>query len=219
MNFLLQVLVPYVVCAGDAQPDHNPCPTEACWTYTVDGCILKDDAACILLTCGAETIDVELSDNVFGNVLTSVIKQKTSPTVTDSASTLQFSASCALGDCGMTNELKNDMFDTLKVFEYLNLLFRLILTLPFKLDLTSSDTSDEPDPPAFRKKRNTLDLGDGMSVNMGSSEINFEVICSYPASLTIDSNTFDVQGVSVAGEQRGVGSLKDGFALSLRILL
>ena len=88
------------------------------------------------------------------------------------------------------------------------MLFRLVLTIPFKFDLAQS-----------RKKRNSIDLGDGLRLRTGSSEIAFDVVCSYPTSVMLESSSVSVQTVSVSGVHRGTGSLENGFALTFRILL
>tara|TARA_B100000530_G_scaffold143940_1_gene90107 strand:- start:46 stop:423 length:378 start_codon:yes stop_codon:yes gene_type:complete len=71
------------------------------------------------------------------------------------------------------------------------ILLRLVLRLPFKFNLS----------------------------DLGANEIYFNVVCSYSTSVNLESGSFAVQSVSVSGEKRGKGSLKDGFEMALRIRL
>ena len=60
----------------------------------------------------------------------------------------------------------------------------------------------------------TISLGD-VSVVASPSGVSVTMRCEYPLDVTVTSDAFSVEDTTGTGVQTGVGSLADGFSLSL----
>jgi len=161
----------------------SPCPSEKCWQFDGSKCIIQP--GCAKLTCGATSISVSATKDVFGH---SDTNQKVSTTpefsrIDDS----EYGLECKLGDCGMEHEITQAEDGTDK--------------LAFKFKISQNEI-------------NEINLGD-VTVRLGDAGFVMELVCLYDMDLTIASKEYTIENAAITGTTTGSGSLAAGFSLAL----
>jgi len=162
------------------------CPSLTCWTLNAekDSCTLVD--SCVAVVCGATEMTMTVDQAVFGeqNILSVA-------GLAAAAETDHYYKTCALGDASCLTPVLNG--DT--------------LTFTAKMQQVGNSRT--------RSVADTIiDLGGGLNVVTSPFGVGVDFTCSYDTTVTLTSEEFDVQDVSVEGTHTSSGTLDGGFTLT-----
>jgi hypothetical protein len=165
------------------------CKNEECWDWDKDAetCTMK--AACMKVTCAADSMNVEVKSALFGLETADTAKVTPEPEgVADAADGFNFKKSCKLGECEMTYKIVDKKLE-----------FTILLK--------------EADQDGFI---NTIDNStNAITLNSNPLAIAVKFTCSYPVAVEISSDAFNLKDVVLGAGPAGVGDLSEGFALDL----
>jgi hypothetical protein len=168
------------------------CPTEACWNYniTTKTCTMKDE--CSTLTCGSTQMDIFVKQDVVDRKDNAIWATEAKPAY--DATDEDFKLAAGLGEHGMTYSMnyENKTHPTIS--------FHLFVALA--IDQQKESNVKE------------IHLG-GMSVRNQGVGVGMSFTCTYPLQITLTSDAYGMHHVEHFGGQIGVGSLSDGFSMSL----
>jgi len=170
-------------------PNASKCKNEECWEWDKDASTCTMKAACMKVTCNADSMDVEVKSALFGLKTADTAKVTPEPEgIADPADGFNFKKTCNLGECDMTYKI----VDT-------NLVFTMMLK--------------EAEQDGFL---DTIDNStDAITLNSNPLAIGVKFTCSYPVAVEISSGAFDLKDVVLGAGPSGVGSLANGFSLGL----
>jgi len=165
--------------------DENICPSSECWEYN------KVDNSCRLkdtVDCMQLTCGATAMTIEFNQALFGDDFSAFPLAQSDYDGQFDYGINCMLGQCKMLTQISGD---------------NLILTVKVV-------------PSSNRKRRATrLDL-DGIGIKTSPFVVDgIDFQCTYGTQLSLESAPFEIEAVSVSGSTMGVGTLKEGFSLSL----
>merc|ERR1739838_134185 len=184
-------------CPGEYEGDGKDCllcPSDECWTYdsTTKSCTIKADSDCTSVECGATSMSITFKSGLFG------IEDDMEQNWASEAKPSWFNGSYVLtadfGEYGMTHGLVGN-----------ELVMKMLVAL-------SGNARQRSDFGAVTARK--IDLG---SKSLYSTPFGVGVLyrCTYPVTVTVESDNFEVRGVDMVHTTSGTGNLAAGFSMVL----
>jgi len=171
------------------------CPSTECWDYDSDShvCSLKPSLACSALVCLSDSMAITFSSNLFGINDNEPITWAGELEPSWNADGNAWGVSVGLGQGGMTHRIEGD---------------KLIFTAFIGVHGDQRQRSD------IVMKNIETNLNHTV-ITTGFNGVAMKYQCSYNRTISVSSEDFAVEDVTVTDHQDGFGNLANGFSMVL----
>jgi hypothetical protein len=179
-------------CPGEYQGDGRNCimcPSEECWTYDADTMTCTPKDHCLTLECGGEGLKISMMIELFGLNAGEPVNWagQAAPNCEDDSCAID----SAFGTDGMTYTMNNDT-----------------ITFSMMISLAGSNRHRS------NVEHDSIDLGDRQIV-INPFGVGMIFQCTYPLLVTLSSEAYTVEDVSISSSMQGQGQWTDSFTMTL----